>query len=414
MTATSKTNVKFRWVHSQNAAPQTSNFLDHLHTALEGGDNTRDFFAGHLEAMHQLASTVATGGDSVWVDGTDEKTGLPVHYVIDGNNYLTVAVNVDKNALEEDSADYKQAGIGTVTLTTDQGTNELIVGTIEKAGEAIAGAILTKTLLANLVKPILKSIKSFLTEFFQKVFRGNAGDVEEAQNLLDDGANEAAENAEIDGEEVAEGIFANVTIGVLDVVGTVAALGLIALVVILNILAKKMSNYVKFYNVTDEDLEFEICYVGYGAPSVAPAKPGEFVKVPKISIAPHPPGILPSDKVIARADMTFLNTNVLAGIGYVLRAKPTDGLPDGFTVVVEIPLVGDNSLYTSLGEESASCEDDYNKRQGEITKLTHKATHGDYSLAIATNRLDGESPSPTTGEVGYYYEHLIVLEKAGI
>jgi hypothetical protein len=82
--------------------------------------------------------------------------------------------------------------------------------------------------------------------------------------------------------------------------------------------------------------------------------------------------------------------------------------------VVEIPLVGENSVYVSLNEESAECKTVYDEHQGKLLELAANVTVGDYTLSIATNQLDGKSPSPTTLEVGYNYQHLIVLEKAGI
>jgi hypothetical protein len=46
--------------------------------------------------------------------------------------------------------------------------------------------------------------------------------------------------------------------------------------------------------------------------------------------------------------------------------------------------------------------------------LTMQATYGKYTLAIALNQLDGQSPSPLDGTMGYNFEHLIVLTDSSI
>ena len=43
-----------------------------------------------------------------------------------------------------------------------------------------------------------------------------------------------------------------------------------------------------------------------------------------------------------------------------------------------------------------------------------KATSGNYTLQIASNQLNGQSPSPLDATQGYNFEHLIVLTDGSI
>jgi hypothetical protein len=43
-----------------------------------------------------------------------------------------------------------------------------------------------------------------------------------------------------------------------------------------------------------------------------------------------------------------------------------------------------------------------------------QATSGNYTLSIALNQLNGQSPSPLDGTTGYNFEHLIVLTDGSI
>ena len=48
------------------------------------------------------------------------------------------------------------------------------------------------------------------------------------------------------------------------------------------------------------------------------------------------------------------------------------------------------------------------------TTLTMQATYGKYTLSIALNQLNGQSPSPLDGTTGYNFEHLLVLTDGSI
>lgn len=394
--------------------PNADSLLKNLTLALEGGDTTFDLFSGNIQALHNLYQTIATGGDSVWLDGTDED-GNPVSYIDNGNHFLSVGAQVhDRETLQNgtgSTTNYKEVGTAYVTLTTDQGTSIQTLMIIHYAGIGIAGIGLTGPVF-KILKPLVKSAVNFLknlaSKIYNKVQNGETtDDTDDAEDTVDDEASTAAEEAGEEGAEVGEGIFADVSFGIADGVGVVVAVGAIAVVLILALLKKQMTNYVRFYNATDIDLQFGLCYTtGSTGTQIAPAKVGETIAVKKISPAPTPPWVTSTDTVIYRSDLQFINNNELKGIGYVATAKPSGDFP-GFKVMVDIPNSGDNSLY--IGFEDGDCSSVYDQHSGDNTALTASVTSGKYKLQIATNRNSGQSPSPIDSTEGYNYEHLIVL-----
>jgi hypothetical protein len=119
-----------------------------------------------------------------------------------------------------------------------------------------------------------------------------------------------------------------------------------------------------------------------------------------------PPGVISVGQVITRSDVTFINTKVLDGIGFVLMADANGAFP-GFRVMVDIPNSGANSLWAGFGTED--CTDVWNTKKNTNYNLTTLAKSGVYELQLATNQNEWESPSPTDGTNGYNYEHLLVL-----
>ena len=409
-----KHNLK---VHAKNSVGQAdsndTSLVQLIKEALIGGQAVEDFFEGNFTALNQLYETVATGGDSVWLDGTNEKTGLPMHYVNDGKNFLSVNIgHIDHDVLKNGTGstdNYKQAGSIAITLTTDQGTSVQAVHIVEYAGLGLGGFLTTPALTKYIIKPALRTMVRFIKNLVSKVFKrgsGSASDPNDAEN----GANEEAETAAAEsGEETSSevGVFATV-LEYSSEISFVVGVGVFAVVLIIYLLEKQMTDYVKFYNATSEDVDFGICWLKSGSGAeLAPAKIGETSVVKKMGSAPTPPGVISSDKVIYRSDSTVINTDSLKGIGFVMNAKAKGDFP-GFKVMVDVPSVGDNSLYIGFGNNS-DCKTVWDHQSGKNTNLTAVTESGKYKLQIATNANSGESPNPYNMEDGYNYEYLIVL-----
>ena len=404
------------------AAPADASFIANLNAALVGGDPVYEFFAGNFQALQNLYQTIATGGDEVWLDGVDQHTGLPVTYVAQGSNFLTVAHEyTDTQPLQDGTGStttYKPVGVSYVTFTTDQGTSQIILNDIHYAGLGL-GALLTAPVLSKFALSIIKSVASWVKNTAIRIYRavtgGGAEDPDQAEDTVENETTEAATESSETGVEVADGIFADVTITLAQGVLAVVGIGILAVVFILQLLEKQMTASVRFYNLTATDIPFGVCYTDSDTGmSGGPAAVGSTVPVPKVSPATAPPWVTGSDTGIYYGEATFVNQNELEGIGYVLTGDPSGSFP-GFKVAVDIPLLSSNSMSVQFSTDS--CSDVWTQLDDSAqppTVLTASATSGPYTLTVATNAVSGTSPSPLTGEVGYFYEHLVVLTDGSV
>jgi hypothetical protein len=97
-------------------------------------------------------------------------------------------------------------------------------------------------------------------------------------------------------------------------------------------------------------------------------------------------------------------------LGVIIHGDGSGDFP-GMTMVIDIPSVGDNSLYVDLNDTEDWDQLYQEIDSGNYRQLTMSVSNPKYRLSIATNQLDGESPSPITGETGYYYEYLVLIEE---
>ncbi|PSB20982.1 hypothetical protein C7B65_06155 [Phormidesmis priestleyi ULC007] len=407
------------------ADPNEPNLLHELTAALTGGTAVYDFFSGDSQALQNLYETISTTDDTAWLDGLD-KSGNPVKYVAQGNNYLMVSASVtDTDPIQNGTGtDYKQVGAAVVTLTTDAGTGQLVVHAIEYSGDGVGGLLITpviKNVLVFAVKTMKNFVKSLASRTFKSAEDGYEGD-DEAEETAEQDAEDAASDAGEEGAELAEGIVADFSVSL----GAGAAFGvgavLIVVMGILQLISKEMTNFVKFYNVTAEDIQFGMCIVPEGGSKQGPADVGKTATITKVSPAKAPPGIMPSDTAIYYSNLSFINTNPLESLGYVLEATPSGDFP-GFRVAVAVPLLEDNLLYLGFTTEDCNTlwqelspdpnQDPPSPGKG-TTNLTMTATSGKYTLRIATNQVSGKSPSPLDATEGYNYQHLIVLTDGSI
>src|SRR3954471_4749320 len=169
------------------AAPLT--LTQELAAALQGGGAIYDFFSGDGQALQTLYQTVATGDDTVWLDGTDNN-GNPVKYVAVGNNYLSVYTQItDQTTLRDGTGDpttYKAVGSTVVVMTTNFGSQQLTVHTIEYAGEGFGG-LLAAPLIGKILMYGLRTAKNYLVNLAKSAFKAPADQpAGEADETTDD------------------------------------------------------------------------------------------------------------------------------------------------------------------------------------------------------------------------------------
>ncbi|MGR9071834.1 MAG: hypothetical protein ACU833_02085 [Gammaproteobacteria bacterium] len=407
-----------------SAIRNNDNVQQRLSDAIKkGGDNVKTLFKNDLAALNKLYTDIGTGGDSIWINGIDTTSGAPTWYVVAGDTMLTIGLYVTdlgSKVLSKGTGgvdDMQAIGFAYVTLVTGaesetQTVSQVATNLVQYAGEGIpnieAGDALKKVIEKN-----ASVLKKFVVKIIQLAMNSSAASPAVARTAAEANAEQAASYASTSEESIAisetETIVADIEVSVADVVGLVFSLGTLALTIILNLLIKQITGFARFYNATDADIEFSICWIKEGsAAAVTPALPNTPITIPAVGPAWTPPWII-GDETLHFVDMVFANTDTLKGIGYVLKARPNGDFP-GFNVMVNIPNAGDNSMQASFVTDD-NCYSYWQESKNQNTVNTLNASSGVYTLSIATNQISGKSPSPVDGQNGYNYEHLIVLEK---
>jgi hypothetical protein len=404
------------------AAGNQPNLLQALQSALQGGNPVYNFFSTYHQTLQTFYQTIATGDDTIWLDGADEK-GNPVSYVQIGNNFLTLSANITDTdpIINGTETDYEPVGVATVTVTIDNfGTHVVAIHNILYAGMALGGV----GILAPFVSGSLQAYRFYTSGLVKRaaIYVDNDG-LQPPDAAGEDGA-------AIDAEAAAEAQITDISpylptleieVSTGEVVGAVGGTVLILVMVLLQLTMVDVRDYVQFYNVTSQDIQFGIGYLPWDNVSCkGPAPVGQTATIKAVGSPPTVPGIIPSDTVINYALITMDNSGSGDSIGYVLEATPSGDFP-GFRVAVYVAGDGsDTSLYLAFTNDD--CNDfwqqfdpphEYDPGTGQTT-LTMQATYGNYTLSIALNQLNGQSPSPLDGTMGYNFEHLIALTDGSV
>jgi hypothetical protein len=311
--------------------------------------------------------------------------------------------------------------VATVTISIDNfGTHAFAVHNILYAGMALGGV----GILAPFVSGALQAYRFYTSDLVKRaaIYVDNDG-LQPPDAAGEDGGAidaEAAAEAQITDIspylptleiEVSTGAFA----------GAVGGAVLLLVMVLLQLTMVDVRDYVQFYNVTSQDIEFGIGCLPWGNVSCkGPAPVGQTATIKAVGPPPTVPGVIPDDTVINYALITMDNSGSGDNIAYVLKATPSGDFP-GFRVAVYVAGDGsDTSLYLAFTNDDCNdfWQQFYPPDQGDPgtrqTTLTMQATSDNYTLSIALNQLNGQSPSPLDGTMGYNFEHLIVLTDGSI
>jgi hypothetical protein len=404
------------------AAGRQPNLLRMLQSALGGGTPVYNFFATYHQTLQTFYQTIATGDDTIWLDGTDEK-GNPVRYVQVGNNYLTLSANItDAKPLENGTGtDYQPVGVATVTISIDNfGTHIFAIHSVLYAGMALGGV----GILAPFISGALQAYRFYASDLVKRaaIYVDNEG-LQPPDAAGEDGA---AIDAEAAGRPYITDISLylptlEIEVSTAEVVGAVGGAVMILVMVLLQLTMVYVRDYVQFYNVTSQDIQFGIGYLPWDNVFCnGPAPVGQTVTIKAVGSPPTVPGIIPDETVINYALITMDNSGSGYSIGYVLEATASGDFP-GFRVAVYVAGDGSNtSLYLAFTNDDCNhfwqqFDPPYQGESGTgQTTLTMKATSDNYTLSIALNQLNGQSASPLDGTMGYNFEHLIVLTDGSI
>jgi len=410
-------------VHDQAVENNNNSFKKLLDTiTTQGGDSLHQLFASDLSALQNLYVASIEGGRTAWLNGTDPLSKLPVQYVEVGNNFLMVGAYFTEDGIAElqkgtsDLNTSVEVGASYVTLTTGSGTDQervsqVMATTIEYAGVGIAEMELEQA-REKVIEKLVDKGREFVSLLVEGLIDIGELDAVALAAKLASEAKKAAEKAGVEGEEIVISddltIAANVNF-VLEAASLVFALGTFIYGLVMLLLAKRMTAYVRFYNATSQEVDFSLCLIGVNCTSaICPLTPNDIKTIPGISPAWVPSSIIGSTP-IHFIDLAYVNTDLTADLSFVLKAAP-NGMFPGFNVLVNIPNRGANMLYTSFNTQD-NCVNYWNSHKAAPSSLTSSITSGNFTLRVATNKLQGESPSPTDGAMGYNYEYAIVVEE---
>lgn len=408
-----------------SASKNDSSFSKTIQAAVtNGGDKVSNWFAASQAALTSINRSVSNGGDTVWISGTSTDTGNPVQYVVDGTSILELGAYYTDDGKQKLSSgtlsleDFQEIGFAYMLLVLnngqdDQTLHQISTFTLEYAGEGIAD-IEEEEGFKAFIEQTVKTVKTFFEEMI-KMSLESEGEIgaDAVQQKVNDNASDAADSSKVEGETIQlenQEVVADIGLSAAEAVGLIFGLGELALTFTLTLLEKKIVNYVRIYNLSDIPFELSVCYVQEGSELASgPMLPQDPMNLPALSPSWTPASIL-GNNAAHFIDLIFCNTDDMKGVGYVLKAASYNDFP-GFNVLVNIPSNSDNSFHMSFGEQDV-CSSYWEANNNGQKSLTMNTTSGAYTLKIATNQLNGQTSSPSDGEEGYYYEHLIVFEKA--
>jgi hypothetical protein len=389
-----------------------------LDTALAGGDPVQSLFATDLQALGALREAAA-GGATTWLSGTDTETGQPTRYVAVGNTFLSVGIVPSDTAtqtLEAGSDEPATLGFLYLTLLTGAGgdnpvVTQLLSGTATYSGDPLPHFAAGDG-LKDLIGTLVDKGTDFVGSLFELAWEKEAGDIASAGQATADAAEAAAED--VSGPTVLTGPGGvQVQTDVEMTVGESVSLGLgivaVLAALVLDVLAKQLTGYVRVYNATGEELDVSLAWahpgVGYAGPRAA-----EAVTLPPVGAVWTPPWVI-GDRAVSYAGWVLGNTDTLSQLGYVIRIAATDTFT-GADVMVDIPVTGANSLAVQVGA-GTDFGAFYAANAGQDTDLVASASGAGYQVSVATNQNSGRSAAPTDGTLGYNFEHVIVIAPAG-
>jgi hypothetical protein len=412
-------NLNFALGPSAQGTPLTQSTLAQLRQGMQGGQGTQQFFSNQ-SALYHFTQYLSSQGDSAWISSTQEDTGYPVWFAMQesrdaqGKNhqiYSVVAPQVDQDAVQGKSTPaqftwngetYNIVGSISVTLSYDAIPDWEVIVPLGLLA-AIPASSLAGVVWANLLSPLVDGALNMVRTAFQRAPEVNGeGDVDPI-------AEEAAENAEVDGAEVAEDSVSLVA-------GSAAAVGLVVILAVPFIVAAlghPSYQTLKVYNLTKYDLTWSSTLTK-GAMNLAPStgQGNNLEYVIPAAANSAPPGITPVP-VAHEADFSFVSASNFSGIGYVLGFTLTDPLTDQLVTqgnaLFSVPWSGENSLAAAITTQEPLSWWDANNGKENVTQVT--AAGAGVTVTATFDFLSGKHPAPN-GQETYTYNSLLVFETA--
>jgi hypothetical protein len=392
--------------------PLTTDMLQQLQTAVQGGAGTQSFIEAQ-SSVNDFYAWLGEMGSTVWIPDTDAD-GNPVYFAAQrsGENDFAIIVSatLDPGVIDGDDppAQFTFNGenyytVGVLTATQSYNGTPLWKTTIPLG----VATVIPKQLLSSYSIQVLKVLMSGLAKGISSCFKG-AQSVASGDDVQD-AADQGAEDAAVDGAEV-EGTSVSLAAGAAAMAGFVV---LAVVPILLNVFSHQTFQSLLIYNLTPYDIVWTIAYQDEGTLVAAPLTgAGSTAYNDSLPALTTPAaGDLP---LMSSAVLGFASTNELSGIGYVLSATFSQAgttIPAGtFIVLFDIPFDGDNSL--SIQTNAAPDVQTWYDQNAGTFQQTQVSAGDDLVSATATfDFLSGEHPAPTGLDM-YWYNSVLVFQPA--
>lgn len=360
-----------------------------LDQATSGGDGTGNYLS-HFARFSDLAKYLNQKGDAAYSMGPGPGNAQRMT-ATDGTTSLHIDATLDPKLQPQEYDGQPIVGMATISMQLPDPYNIVKVAVFGvQLGELPPGLIITDIIWQSLFKPILQRAQNLvqsLVEDWAGLDGAEAGEIGEA--VTEAAADAAEEASEEVGEVIAEElVVAELAIDFSAAVPALAGIGvLMAIPILIELLAKKMSVHLQVNNMTNTDFAWTIPYTDEGAVSIQPKS----ATIPKMSTYTDIFGDKSSVPVVHQADLSFVNTSGFEGIGYVLNLVPTDGSSTSIAAVISIPFFDDNSVWLGDPGSNPDWKSLYDSHEDDGSGLAVEYGNRTYTTEFAFDALSGHS-----------------------
>lgn len=356
-----------------------------LDQGVNGGPGTAEYLR-QFQPFADLASYLNEKGASTFVEASTVD-GIPYLTASDGHTTLTIATRFNPNLVAQDVNGVGVIGVATVTLDGPDPYNIVKVMTLGvSVAELPPSVVVNKILVDALVRPVLNKVRDLISNALDKWSDVSVEDVEAIADDVEAASSEAVDAAS---EEAAELIVEEVALELtVDFAAAFPALivaaALLAIPLILNLIAKKMTHHLQIVNLTKQPFAWEIAYTAEGAIHLQPLS----ATIPAVSTFTDVFGNTSDQPVAHAADFSVINTSGFAGIGYLIVLTPAEG--SKIAIGVSIPFTADNALAIRSVPDQPVWADVYNSAPFQAQP---RVEYGDFSffLTASMDALSGNN-----------------------
>ncbi|SFC24913.1 hypothetical protein SAMN05421780_10415 [Flexibacter flexilis DSM 6793] len=367
-------------------------FVQTLNKSKNGGDDTWQFFYGIAQTSDFWGKVANNSID--FADGVD-KNGNPIIMASDGNIALRIVglFSVPENTDDDNPV----IGVATVQTGNTTTSASMIMAFTVRVASLPVYIPLTKSLLADFVKPVYSNLKTFLQKMSSSLSESTSvGNVVDAAATTEEVVAEQNSVEEIVENEALEYIKLNWS----DIMLEAAGVGsLMALSMALTSLGHQMYHSLYIQNLTSEDITWSYDIIT-GKVSLFPGEAN--TTIPAQITTSAIPDVQDSTVLSYQANFQFINSNDYDSLAYVMSLKlPSQDVP--VKILIYIPWQGSNIIWAGVTNDNSQTV--FNKYATSPQTLSFVVDVYDYQLTLSLNAISGK-----TIDNNYFYCSTAILE----